>query len=74
MFEPPVVHMILVQGSKLDPKSVQQVPANTRPTVNPTDVCSHHRFDDEPSDAEMIADLLDEIAKWLREAVTTSRK
>ena len=67
---PPVVHIITVMESPLDPKSIKQLPANTRPTTERTDTCSHHKFSDELSDAEMVAQELEHIAQWLREGIT----
>jgi hypothetical protein len=73
LLNPPVVHIMVAYKNALDPNSMSQFPANTRPTVEATDVCSHHKFTDELSDAEMLAEELSEIAKWLREGITTAK-
>jgi hypothetical protein len=69
MFNPPVVHIMVAYKNVLDPNSMSQFPANTRPTVDRTDTCSHHRFVDEMSDAELLADELSDISRWLREGI-----
>jgi hypothetical protein len=65
---PPVVHIVLAKASPLD-QAPSQLPASTRPSVQPKDVCAQHRFPDEMSEAEMVASELAQIARWLREGV-----
>lgn len=74
--KPPILMLMTVAAPVVDPKKIvtpdqqqmqyRQLPASARPTTAGHDICAEHRYPDEPTAVEQIAEILDSLITQLQ--------